>query len=380
MFAAAIRAPRLACFLLGGAVLIFIGGCKKSSSESAEAPPAPHVVADFNVEAFSVDHPEQFPLVAATQHSAPTRLVVTGTVMPDIARTVPVISLASGRVIEVEARLGDNVKKGQLLLRVRSDDISNAFAAYQMAKADEVLAKTQLDRTQLLYSKGANSLNDLQVAQDTENKAKVALDAAEEHLKLLGSEVAHPSGMVNIYAPISGVITDQQVTNAAGVQSLGTNPFTISNLTSVWIVCDVYENDLATVNVGDPADITLNAYPDQVLKGTVSNISPTLDPSIRTGKVRIEVRNPGMMKLGMFVTATLRGKVNQVETAVPASAVLHLHDRDYVYVPAPGNQFRRVQVQGGQTLADNSQEILSGLKQGQQVVANALALQHTVEQ
>jgi len=112
----------------------------------------------------------------------------------------------------------------------------------------------------------------------------------------------------------------------------------------------------------------------------VSNISPTLDPTIRTGKVRIEVRNPGTMKLGMFVTATLRGKVNEVDTAVPATAVLHLHDRDYVYVPAPGNQFRRVQVQAGQALADNTQEILSGLKQGQQVVANALALQHTVEQ
>jgi membrane fusion protein, heavy metal efflux system len=356
-------------------------GCSKGHADpAAEAPPSASVVPDFNVAAFKVDHPEQFPLVAATQHSAPSKLVVTGSVIPDIARTVPVISLASGRIIRVFARLGDTVRKGQLLLRVRSDDIGNAFANYQMAVADEVLAKAQWERAQDLHQQGAIATNDLQIAKDTEDKAKIAVDTAEEHLKLLGSEVAHPSGMVDIYAPVSGVITDQQVTTAAGVQSLGTNPFTISDLSSVWIICDVYENDLATVHIGDSADITLDAFPDKALKGTVSNIGASLDPSIRTGKVRIEVANPGLMRLGMFVTATLRGKINHVETAVPASAVLHLHDRDYVYLPEPGNQFRRIEVTTGETLADNMQEVRSGLNQGQQVVSNALAMQHTIEQ
>jgi len=356
-------------------------GCSKSHADAAaEAPPPASVVPDFDVAAFKVDHPDQFPLVTATRHSAPSKLVVTGSVSPDVARTVPVISLASGRIIKVFARLGDTVKKGQLLLRVRSDDIANGFANYQMAVADEVLAKAQWERAQDLHQHGAIATSDLQIAKDTEDKAKVSVDTAEEHLKLLGSETAHPSGMVDIYAPISGVITDQQVTTAAGVQSLGTNPFTISDLSSVWIICDVYENDLATVHIGDSADITLNAYPGKVLKGTISNIGTSLDPSIRTGKVRIEVANPGLMRLGMFVTATLRGKTDQVETAVPASAVLHLHDRDYVYVPAPGNQFRRVEVTTGETLADNMQEVRTGLKQGQQVVSNALAMQHTTEQ
>ena len=365
--------------LLSSALLLH--GCKKEDSDpSAEAPPAATVTQDFNVAAFKVDHPEQFPLVTATQHSAPTKLVVTGTVNPDIARAVPVISLASGRIVSVHARLGDTVKKGQLLLRVRSDDIAGAFAAYKMAVADEALARSQYERAQDLQKHGAISVNDLEIAKDTEDKAKVAVSNAEEHLNLLGSEVAHPSGMVDIYAPISGVITDQQVTAAAGVQGLGTNPFTISDLSVVWIVCDVYENDLATVKVGDQAEITLNAYPGKVLKGTVSNIGVTLDPNIRTGKVRIEVPNPGLMRVGMFVTATLRGKINEVETAVPASAILHLHDRDYVYVPAPGGEFRRVEVVGGDQLADNTQEIRSGLRQGQQVVSNALAMQHTIEQ
>ena len=363
------------------ACALTLGGCSKGKGDpAAEAPPAASVVPDFDVAAFKVDHPEQFPLAVATQHTAPTKLVVTGTVSPDIARTVPVISLASGRIVKVFARLGDTVRKGQLLLRVRSDDIANAFAGYQSASADEVLSHAQWERAQDLHQHGAIALNDLQIAKDAEDKAKIGVDNAEEHLKLLGSEVAHPSGMVDIYAPISGVITDQQVTTAAGVQSLGTNPFTISDLSAVWIVCDVYENDLASVNIGDLADITLNAYPGKTLNGIISNIGTSLDPSMRTAKVRIEVRNPGLMRLGMFVTATLRGRIQHVETAVPASAVLHLHDRDYVYVPAPGNQFRRIEVSTGEALADNTQEIKSGLKPGQQVVSNALAMQHTIEQ
>jgi cobalt-zinc-cadmium efflux system membrane fusion protein len=278
--------------------------------------------------------------------------------------------------------LGDFVKKGQLLLKVRSDDISGGFANYQMAVADEVLARAQYERTDDLYKHGALALNDVQVAKDTEDKAKVAVDTAAEHLRLLGSDTNHPSGIVNITAPVSGVITDQEVTNAAGVQSLGTSPFTISDLSTVWIVCDVYENDLASVHIGDPAEITLNAYPGRVLKGTVSNILPILDPSIRTGKVRIEVLNPGIMRIGMFVTATFRGQTEQMHTIVPASAVLHMHDRDFVYVPAPGNKFRRVEVVGGDLLPENTslQEVKSGLKPGEQVVTNALVLDHVLGQ
>jgi len=304
---------------------------------------------------------------------------VTGSVNPDIARTVPVISLASGRIVGIFARLGDQVKKGQLLLKVRSDDISGGYSTYQMAVADETLARAQYERARELYKHGAIALNDLQVAQDTEDKAKVAVDTAAEHLRLLGSSTDHPSGIVDITAPISGVITDQEVTNAAGVQSLGTSPFTISDLSTVWIVCDVYENDLSTVHTGDPAEITLNAYPGQVFNGRVDNILPILDPNLRTGKVRIEVRNPGFMKVGMFVTTTFRGQKDEVNSAVPASAILHLHDRDWVYVPTPGKKFRRVGVVGGDALPNGMQEIKSGLQAGQQVVTNPLALQNEID-
>jgi cobalt-zinc-cadmium efflux system membrane fusion protein len=357
-----------------------VNGCKSDKVDAAaEAPPPAKVVEDFNATLFPVDHPENFPLAAAVEHRAPAKLAVTGVVNPDIARMIPVISLASGRIVGIYARLGDTVKKGQLLLKLRSDDISGGFATYQMAVADETLARAQYERSQELFKHGAIALNDMQVAQDTEDKAKVAVDTAAEHLRLLGSSTDHPSGIVDITAPISGVITDQEVTNAAGVQSLGTSPFTISDLSTVWIVCDVYENDLPSVHVGDPAEITLNAYPGQILKGKVNNILAILDPNLRTGKVRIEVPNPGFMKVGMFVTATFRGQKDEVDSAVPASAILHLHDRDWVYVPTPDKRFRRVGVAGGDALPGGMQEIKSGLQTGQQVVINPLALQNEID-
>src|SRR5579864_9285516 len=181
--------------------------------------------------------------------------------------------------------------------------------------------------------------------------------------------------MVDILAPSSGVVTDQQVTAGSLVQAYNTPyPFTISDLSSTWVICDVYENDLATVHLGDTAEIFLNAYPDRMFRGKVSNIGAILDPNIRTAKVRIEVQNPGIMRLGMFVRATFRGQTREVHTTVPASAIMRMHDRDFVFVPTPDKKFRRVEVISGDLLSDNVniQEIKSGLDPGQQVVTNAL--------
>lgn len=177
------------------------------------------------------------------------------------------------------------------------------------------------------------------------------------------------------------MITDQQVTNAAGVAGLSSpNPFTISDLSNVWVLCDIYENDLPSVHVGETAEIRLNAYPDKVFNGRISNVGPVLDPAIRTAKVRIEVHNPGLMRVGMFVGATFHGLKKETRAAVPAPAVLHLHDRDWVYVPAGDKKFRRIEVVAGPTQPNKMQEIISGVKPGQQVVSNALELQNTAEQ
>jgi cobalt-zinc-cadmium efflux system membrane fusion protein len=358
-------------------------GCSGGKNDpQAEAPPPLKVerVEDRNM--FQVGHPERFELAQATEYIALPRLRVTGAVNPDISRAVPVISLAVGRVVEIDARLGDTVKKGQLLLKVQSADISGAFSDYQKAMADEQLARTQLERARLLYDQGAISQNDLQIAQNAEDKAKVDVANTAEKLRVLGSPTLdRPSGLIEIHSPISGVITDQQVTNGAGVAGVSSpNPFTISDLSYVWILCDVYENDLANVRLGERVDIRLNAYPDQALNGIISNIGPVLDPNIRTSKIRIEMRNPGLMRPGMFVSATFHGRQKQKRAAVPATAVLHLHDHDWVYVPVKGSQFRRTEVVGGDMLPDAMQEIISGLAAGQHVVGNALEFQNSAEQ
>jgi membrane fusion protein, heavy metal efflux system len=362
---------------------LFFAGCNDSKNDpNTGAPPPLKVERADDKNLFQVERPEQFPLTAAAEHVTVSQLKATGTVNPDISRSVPVISIAAGRVVEIQARLGDTVQKGQVLLRVQSADISGAFSDYQKAVADEQLTRTQLERAQLLYKEGAISLNDLQVAQDTDAKAKVDVKAAAEKLRVLGNtNLDQPSGIVEIRAPISGVITDQQVTNAAGVAGLGSpNPFTISDLTYIWIICDVYENDLPIVRVGDKATIRLNAYPEKSFTGTISNLGPVLDPNLRTAKVRIEVRNPGLMRPGMFATATFYGQKKEKYSAVPADAVLHLHDRDWVYLPAGNKAFRRVEVKSGEMLGGNMQAILSGLAPGQQVVTNALEFQNSVEQ
>jgi cobalt-zinc-cadmium efflux system membrane fusion protein len=360
---------------------LVISGCKSDKvNADAEAPPPAKVVSGVDVTFFAVEHPEFYPIVTATEYQAPSQLFVTGTVFPDISRNVPVISLASGRVVDIRARLGDAVKKGQLLLRVRSDDISGGFDAYRKAISDELLARKQLDRAKLLYEHGAIAQQDLEVAQDAEDDAKTTLDTATEHLHLLGSDPNDPKGIVDIVAPVSGVITDQEVTDAAFVQAYSTpNPFTISDLTSVWIVCDVYESDMANVRMGQPVDIKLNAYPGKVFKGTISNIGSFLDPNIRTAKVRVEVANPGqIMRPGMFATATLFGKEKQAYASVPASAVVHLHDRDWVFIPLQG-KFKRTEVVCGEQLPNGMQQVISNLHPGDQVVTNAINLQNAID-
>ena len=366
----------VSCMTLG---TISMACRNKGSANRMQEPPELKVqkVTDRNL--FEVEHPELFNLTRATLHTTRSELRVTGTVNPDVSRNVPVISLASGRVLTIHAQLGDTVTKGQLLLTVQSTDISSAYNDYLQAIADEALARKQLERSKALYGRGAIALKDLEVAEATQTKAKVTIRTTLERLRVLGVDPDHPSAIVEIRAPVSGVISDQQVTNAAGVQALGPqNPFTISDLSHVWIVCDVFESDLRFVRLGERADIRLDGYPDRLFTGTINNIGPILDPNIRTAKVRIQVPNPGLMRIGMFVTAVFYGP-EEKRTAAPAPAILHWHDRDWVYVPVKENQFRQVEVVGGNMLPDGMQEILTGISPGQQVVANALAFQTSVQ-
>jgi cobalt-zinc-cadmium efflux system membrane fusion protein len=359
------------------AALAPIAACKKEATGDG-APPSPQVVPTGDMSLVSVDRPDQFPLVAAEQLDTSTELKATGAVFPDVNREVPVISMANGRVVDIKTRLDENVKKGQLLMRVQSPDITSAFNAYLKAANDEQMANKAYLRARELFDHGATSQSMLEQAEDSEKNAKADLTAADEQLQTLGVDKSHPSSVIDVYAPISGVIVTQNVTNgaAAGVNLSGSaNAFTIADLSVVWIVCDVYENDIPKVQLGQEARISVNAWPDRTITGRISDIGPILDPSIRTAKVRIEVPNPGFLKLGMFGTATFTSNQKEKHAAVPADAILHLHDRNWVFLPAGGSQFKRVEVHAGKMLEGNRQEILSGLLPGQQVVTNALLLE-----
>ncbi len=362
---------------------LMILGCNsnKKVDESAAAPPAARVTEEPDLSLVKVDKPERFKLVTAGSQEEVPEVHATGTVTASVDRSVPVVSLASGRVVGIFAKLGDDVVKGQLLLKVLSNDITNAFATYRQAMADEQLANKQLDRAKILYERGAISLNDLQVAQDTEEKAVVTRDASAQAIRTLGADPNHEDPVVNVYAPITGTIVEQNTTSAASVHTPDNQPnlFTIADLSEVWVICDVYENDLPAVRLGDTADVELNAFPGRVFHGRISNIGKILDPAIRTAKVRIVLRNPGLMRQGMFVVATFYGLHGRTYAAVPSGAMLHLHDRDWVFVPVGNGSFRRTEVRGGKVF-DGKQVVTSGISPGQQIVNDALALSAESEQ
>ena len=192
--------------------LSILAGCGGEKHDpAAQAPPPAQVETEQGVNLVTVDHPDQFPLFTATEYEATSTLNVTGVVSPDVSQTIPVISLASGRVVAIHARIGDYVKKGQLLMEVQSTDISGAFDQYLKAVNDERLAHTQDERAKLLYDKGAIAKSQLEIADDGEQDAQSDLTAAEQLLHVLGVDKDHPAATVKVYSPATGVIIAQNL-------------------------------------------------------------------------------------------------------------------------------------------------------------------------
>ena len=320
--------------------------------------------------------PERFSLVEIESRKIADEIHVNGVVTPDVNRSVAVLSLSGGRVVDIKARLGDDVQKGQLLLRIHSPDLAAAFSDYQKAQADELLARKQLERSEALYEHGTTiAKKDLEAAQNAEDKAQVDVNTACDRIHVLGGDPDHVSPILDVRSPISGTIVEQNVTGAAGVRSLDNSPnlFTIADLSRVWVLCDLYEDTISRVHLDDIAEVRLNAYPDRLFHGRVSNISRVLDPNTRSAKVRIELDNPGrLMRSGMFVTAELHSGKRLERPVLPTSAIVRLHDKNWVFMPLGGNRFRKIEVQTGPPAGDNLQQILAGLKIHDKVVANAL--------
>jgi cobalt-zinc-cadmium efflux system membrane fusion protein len=349
------------------------------SDNGKAAPTKTEVTLDPNL--YTVEHPELFKLATVETRELPSTLNANGTVTPEVNNTIHVTSQGSGRVVELHVRLGDYVSKGQLLLTIRSNDLASAFSDYQKAVADERLAQKALDRAQVLYSHGALAEKDLQQAEDTTEKAKVDTQTAEQHVRILGGDPAHPGSLIELRAPLSGTIVEQNVSGFEGIKSLDNTPnlFTIADLTQVWLLCDVYENDLGEVHVGDTAEIRLNAYPTKVYRGTIADISRVLDPNTRSAKVRIVLSNQdASLRPGMFASAMFRSRKSQPRIVIPLTAVMRLQDKDWVFRKDGDRQFRRVEVHTLGATADGAQQIQDGIKPGDQVVTNALEFSSAV--
>jgi membrane fusion protein, heavy metal efflux system len=369
------------CLILAGLGVLTTASCSRQVVNAKGGDPVKVEEApDPNLA--TMEHPEQFPVVTVEMRKAPDQLSVNGVVAPDVSRTVPVNALSSGRVVEVKARLGDHVEKGQTLLTLTSADLSTAISDYRKSLADEVLTRRQLERAQLLYERGALAQKDLQIAEDTDAKAKVDVQTTTERIRILGGDLKKLTTVIEIGAPVSGTIIEQNVTTAAGVKSLDNSPnlFTIADLSRVWMLCDVYENNLAQVHLNDRAIVQLNAYPDRKIEGRISNISSLLDPVTRTAKVRIDLGNAsGLMKPNMFGTVQFVSQSSTSRLSAPAGAILRLQDRDWVFVKIDEKQFRRTEVQTLPATADGYQQIVAGVNAGDQVAANALQFSRAVE-
>lgn len=314
---------------------------------------------------------KHFKLVHAKTIERAHHFSAPGVVAPDVSRTVSVFSLANGFAVKVPVQLGDKVHKGQVLAVVNSPDLAKAISSYQTAKAQETLTQKELNREQGLYKHGAAPRKALESARYSERHAEIEVDNAQHQIELLGGNVKSPSPLVNVRAPFGGTIIKQKISRGEAVEN--SYLFKVADLSRVWVLCSIYENDLPRVQVGDFASVKIAAYPKLKLSGRISNISGVLNPATRTAKVRVVLNNPhGLLKPGMFATAQFTATHKSQEVLVPVSALFQLHDDFWVFRPIKPGVFRREPLTVGSIVKPGWQVVTHGLRAGQQVVANSL--------
>ncbi|HEV2197294.1 MAG TPA: efflux RND transporter periplasmic adaptor subunit [Candidatus Acidoferrum sp.] len=329
---------------------------------------------------FSVpqDQMAHIQVVAVEKNKLPRKLRFSGNVTYNAFKTTPVFSPIGGPVHEILVAPGETVHAGQPLLTVNSPDYSAARSAYLKARDASFLADKVYTRSQDLYAHGALAEADLQQAETSRNQAQADLQASEDMLRALG--IKDPEGMVKnppkttlqipLPAPVSGEVVERQVGPGQLLQAGATQVFTISDMSTVWVLVNVYQSDVAYVHVGDSVDITTDTY-TQVFHGRISYVAPALDPNTRTLQARIVTGNPKkILKKDMYVTAMLQAGTIQNALTVPDAAVLRdTENIPFVYVQSGANQFARrlVKVADSQ---DGRTQITEGLKEGERVVGD----------
>ena len=309
----------------------------------------------------------------------PDYLEIPAQIAPDPTRVIRVYSPVGGRLVAFKVTPGEWVERGEPLAILESSDVSIDLAAYAKAKTDLELKQESLDRASDLYQHKAIALKDLQQAQADFGMAQADLENARRQLKILDVNPVSNSDQISLAAPRSGVVLGIRAAAGEYSKSLDSSrPLCVlADLSAVWAVGDLFEKDLSRVRVGEPAQLTLVAYPGKTWRGRVSLISSTVDPTTRTLRVRVVLRNrSGMLRPDMFGTLKLI-RSTRLGIAVPETAVVREGNSSDVYVQqAPGRFAPRTVTLGG-AVGNNEVEILSGLKPLDTIVTQGAVLLRT---
>jgi len=362
-------------------VAVFTGcGSGPSESESKMTSYSASEAKGDTASLFTVpqDQMAHLQVVAVEKAKLPRLLRLTGSAAYNAFKTTPVFSPIGGPVHEILVAPGETVHSGQPLLTVNSPDYSAARSAYIKARQAYALAEKIYTRAQDLFAHGAIAEADLQVAESSRNQAQADMQSSEDALRALGLKdpeavVKNPPKMTSqipVIAPVGGEVVERLVGPGQLLLAGATQIFTISDMSTVWVLVNVYQGDMAYVHPGDSVDITTDSYPD-VFHGKISYIAPALDPTTRTLQARIVTNNPGKkLKKDMYVTATVEAGAIRDALTIPDAAVLRdTENQPFVYVQSGSNQFARRLIkvadnQGGRT------QVTDGLKEGERVVGD----------
>ena len=365
-------------------VAAFNGCSRDKSAEAATRSDGnqPHL---FSIPAEQLSH---IKIVTVEPTSIERILRLPGSVAYNGFTTTPVIAQVSGPVGRIVVVPGQIVHAGDPMLYVSSPDFAQLRSNYIKATDAHALAHKNYARAQDLYEHHAIAERDLQAAQSAEVQAQADLEAAEQSLRIVG--ITHPNDLakarspeVPVTAPISGEVVERLVAPGQLLQGGNTQCFTISDMSSVWVMVNVYQQDLASVRVGDTARIQSDAYPD-VFTGKISYVGAALDPNTRTLQARVVTPNPHeKLKKDMYVTVMLGAGTIKNALVVPDSAILRNNDNEpFVYLDAGDNKFGERVVQLGQG-GNGETQVVAGLKPGDRVVADGslfLQFQNSLQQ
>jgi cobalt-zinc-cadmium efflux system membrane fusion protein len=371
-----------ASFLVAGFLMASLAGCSSGGSESKMTSYSSSESKEESAELFTVpqDQMAHVQVVSVEKATLPRVLRLTGAVAYNSFMTTPVFAAIGGPVHELLVVPGETVHAGQPLLTVNSPDYSAARSAYIKARDAFLLAQKFYTRAQDLFAHGAIAEADFQTAESTRNLAQADLQSSEDALRALG--VSDPESLaknppkttsqIPVLAPVDGEIVERLVGPGQLLQAGATQVFTISDMKTVWVLVNVYQDEMAYVHLGDSVDVDTDSYPDK-FHGRISYIATALDPNTRTVQARIVTENPNnKLKKDMYVTAYVNaGSIANALTVPDASVLRDTENQPFVYVQSSTkqNEFARRLVQLGDSHGGRTQ-ITAGLKEGERVVGD----------